>query len=208
MNKNTILIAFALGGFLIGIWLLLSPVSSSLISKSHHSPSISKQPSNTNRSLHINIQNEDQNKNNTSSNDKQKKIDPTIKAAAIDHYNTYLIQIIDDNPEDKNITLQKDPKTYTYIRGKIEGKQFTLRLPKAILEKPGIQLKITNLQTKETKLFKADFLAEVASLPEGGNYYLNIDLTGAGNIQTETRLPPTGVSAFPTILKTNKSQSN
>ena len=119
----------------------------------------------------------------------KKKIDPRIKAATIDHYNTYLIQLIDDNPADKDIHITKDPNSYKYVEGKISGKEFVMRVPVAVIDKPGIKLKITDLKTKKTKTIDASFLSELDSIPQGGSLRVDLDFNDPQDIRTEAKLP-------------------
>jgi hypothetical protein len=139
----------------------------------------------------------DKSNSKTNSSSNHEKIDPTIKAATIDHYNRYLIQIIDNDLENRKVLSQEDRNDYIYIQGKIDRNQFTLRVPKAVLEKPNIKLKIVNLKTKTSKTFNADFLSEAVSLPKGGSFRVYIDSEGSGNIRTEVRMPSTGTPPFP-----------
>ena len=127
-----------------------------------------------------------------------KEKNSSIETATVDHYYRYLIQLIDENPEDQNITLQKDPSTYTYIEGKVEGKQFVLRAPKAVLDRPNIKLKITDLETKKSKIINASFLSEAATLSDRGRFRVNINLE-TNDIQTKIE-EPEEYPPFPTFL--------
>ena len=128
----------------------------------------------------------------------KKKRDPSIKAATIDHYHTYLIQLIDENPEDRDIKLEKDPNSYRYVDGKVDGKEFVMRVPKAVVDRPGIKLKITNLKTKEHTIVDASFLSELDSLPRGGSFHVDIDTKNPNNVQTQAELPDE-YSPFPSF---------
>ena len=103
----------------------------------------------------------------------KKKRDPSIKAVALDHYGNYLIQLIDDNPEDRD--LEKEDSSYVVIEGKIDGKQFALKAPKVIIDRPGIKLKITNLKTKESTVLDATPLAEAGALSSKERIKFTID---------------------------------
>ena len=115
----------------------------------------------------------------------KKKIDPTIKAANIDHYGRYLIQLIDENPEDKDIRPSQNPKSYKYLEGKINGKQFVLKIPKTIIDSPNLKLRIIDLKTRKHTIINADFINEISSLPKLEQYYVDIDLDRPSDIQTK-----------------------
>ena len=125
-----------------------------------------------------------------------KKVDPTIKAATIDYYNNYLIQLIDENPEDRDLKLENKPGTYTDIEGKVNGKQYVLKVPK--IDRSGIKIRITDLKTKKITEIDASFLSEVVSLPEGSTFRANIDIRNPENIQTSVELPEEN-PPFPTL---------
>ena len=127
---------------------------------------------------------------------RKRRIDPTIKASAIDHYHTYLIQLIDKNPRD--IEIENSPDAYVYVEGKISGKDYVMRIPRIIAERADIKLRITNLKTKKTKEMDASFLLEAASLPVGGVLRANIDFNNPDNIETDVKLPEEN-PPFPTL---------
>ncbi len=131
---------------------------------------------------------------------KASKPDPSIKAAAVDHYHTYLIQLIDKNPEDRDIQITKDPKSYVYVDGKVDGKDFVMKVPKAIVDRPGIELKITNLKTKKVTTIDASFLAEIDSMPPRGSFRVKLNTQNPEDIQTEME-PPEEYPPFPTMTE-------
>ena len=126
------------------------------------------------------------------------KVDPTIKAATVDHYNNYLIQLIDENPEDKNLELEKKPDAYIYVEGKVNGKQYVLKAPRTVIVRPGIKLRITDLKTKKRVELDASFLSEAASLPVGSTFRANIDTQNPSSVQTSIELPEEN-PPFPTF---------
>jgi len=126
--------------------------------------------------------------------------DPTVKYKGVDHYGTYLIELIDTSSQ--SLPSNRDRQDEVLIQGRIDGKQFSMRLPRTILSSPELKLRITNLKSKEQKIIDATFLNELAGLPEGSSYWVSIDLQDPKNIQTKIKLPnPNGVEAFPTIPK-------
>ena len=203
MNKNVTLIIFAVAAIaIVGFLFLFTPkVSNSSLpintTLSSSSSSIAITINKTEATLKKTLPSTKQLKHPPKES-KKREIDPTIKAAAVDHYNAYLIQLIDENSKDQNIQPQRDPENYQYIEGKINGKHFVLRAPKAILERPNIKLKITNLKTKESKTLDASFLEEAASLPRGGQFLVNINLEHPDNIQTSIKEPEEN-PPFPTL---------
>lgn len=127
-----------------------------------------------------------------------KKVDPTIKAATIDHYNSYLIQLIDENPQDRDVHLvDNQPNSYIYVDGKVNGKEYVLKVPRAILNSSGIKLRITNLKTKKVTEIDAAFLSEAAALPSGATFRANID-TKTKDVVTDVDLPEEN-PPFPTL---------
>lgn len=128
----------------------------------------------------------------------EKKVDSSIKAATIDHYNKYLIQLIDKNPKDKDLKLENKPGTYVYVEGKVDGKQYVLRVPKSVITRPGIKLKITDLKTKKSTELDASFLSEAAFLPTGSTFRANIDTQNPNDVQTDIELPEEN-PPFPTF---------
>ena len=130
---------------------------------------------------------------------KKKKIDPTIKNVTVDHYRKYVIQLIDPNPEDKEIKLTNDPSKYIILSGKISGNQFALRVPKEIAYSSNLKLKITDIQTHKTKTIDANFINDLASM-QGSNSDLRVDIdfNNPKNIRVKTiEHPITEVSAIP-----------
>ncbi|MRJ03242.1 MAG: hypothetical protein C6I05_07320 [Epsilonproteobacteria bacterium] len=128
----------------------------------------------------------------------EERRDPTIKYRGLDHYSNYLIELIDTNPQDRDVVLKGD--NYRVVTGKINGKQFALKVPKEILSSPDLKLRITDLKTKKKVTIGADFLNELAGLPEEASYSVEIDLNDPENIQTKAYLPdPQGVGAFPKL---------
>ena len=199
MNKNLLLSFLAGGVLVVAVLMFFSPTNTAM-----QQPITPQQKAQTSsQTTIIKIQ---QNSSAFSQPSKkqqphQKKIvDPAIKAATIDHYNTYLIQLIDENPKDKDIQLQKDSESYQYIEGTINGKQFVLRAPKAVLDRSNIKLKITELKTKATKIIDASFLNEAAALPKGSQFQVNIDLKHPNDIQTNIKGPENN-PPFPTFNK-------
>ena len=126
------------------------------------------------------------------------KVDPTIKASTIDHYNNYLIQLIDKNPEDRELRLENKSNTYIYVEGKVDGKEYVLKVPKTVITRPGIKLKITDLKTKKSTELDASFLSEAASLPIGSTFKANIDTQHPSSVQTSVKLPEEN-PPFPTF---------
>ena len=203
MNKNIVLLGLgAIALVLVGALFLFSP------QKEHVSLTqpLSSQTSKNRENIDITYQKENpktgDNKSSKhqdiKSKPKPKKIDPSIKATTIDHYNTYLIQLIDKNPEDKDLKIENKPGSYVYVEGKVDGKEYVLKVPKAVATRPGIKLKITNLKTKKSIELDASFLSESASLPIGSTYRANIDTHNPNNIQTDIELPEEN-PAFPTF---------
>jgi hypothetical protein len=201
MNKNvflTLLTILAL--FIIAGLFFFIPQQTATQSK----PLSNHQTSSASPISHINIKMEKISSHNSAikqssstSTVHSKERNSSIKAATIDHYNQYLIQLIDENPEDQNIMLQKDPSTYMYIEGKVEGKQFVLRTPKAVIDRPNIKLKVTNLKTKKSKVIDASFLSEAATLPDRGRFHIDIDLK-TNSVQTKVE-EPEEYPPFPTF---------
>ena len=204
MNKNIVLLGLgAIAFVLVGGLFLFSPQKEHVLLLTQ---SLSSQTSTNKENITITYQKENQKSNddqhskyhNITSKPRPKKIDLSIKAATIDHYHTYLIQLIDKNPEDKDLRLENKPDSYVYVEGKVDGKEYVLRVPKAVATRPGIKLKITNLKTKKSVELDASFLSESASLPIGSTYRANIDTRNPNNIQTDIELPEEN-PAFPTF---------
>ncbi|SMC10184.1 hypothetical protein [Nitratiruptor tergarcus] len=197
MSKNIVILGIGAAVLILGLGIFLySP-------KNDTSPLTSMKQTSTN-SVEEDITIKKQTKSSSSIKKEkkkakpQRKIDPSIKAATIDHYHTYLIQVVDENPEDRNIKLEKDPSSYTYIEGKVSGKEFVMRVPKVVLDKPDVKLRITHLETKESKTLDASFLSEAASLEQGSQFRVDIDFDHPDNIQTQTKMPEER-SPFPGI---------
>jgi len=64
-----------------------------------------------------------------------------------------------------------------------------MRVPVAMIDKPGIKLKITDLKTKKTKTINASFLSELDSIPRGGSLRVDLDFNDPKDIRTEAKLP-------------------
>jgi hypothetical protein len=194
MNKNFVIIGIGAAALLVVLGLFLFSPKSDISSLQ---PLEQTSASSASKHLSITIKEHEKmasaikttKKKAESKKRPKKKRDPSIKAATIDHYHTYLIELIDKNPEDRDIKLQKEPDTYTYIEGKVSGKEFVMRVPKAVLDKPGVKLKIVDLKTKKSKMIDASFLSEAASLPRGSQFRVDIDFDHPDNIQTDTKLP-------------------
>ena len=199
MNKNVFLGAVAALAMVVVGWLLFfSPKSSVQPIKS----SLKMQQLEREQNVNV-VYSEKSQKQNVQTkkqflNEASKKVEPTIKAATIDHYNNYLIQLIDENPKDRNLKLENKPGTYTYIEGKINGKQYVLKAPKSVLDRPGIKIRITDLKTKKITEIDASFLSEAVSLPKGSTFRANIDTRNPENIQTSVELPEEN-PPFPTL---------
>ena len=199
MNKNVFLGAVAaLAVVVVGGLLFFSPESSvqpmEFLSKMQQP----KTKQNVDVVYHEKSQKKSAQTKKQSPKKAKKKVDPTIKAATIDHYNNYLIQLIDENPEDKDLKLENKPGTYVYIEGKVNGKQYVLKVPKNVLDRPGIKLRITNLKTRNTTEIDASFLSEAASLSVDSTFRANIDTNNPENIQTAVELPEEN-PPFPTL---------
>ncbi len=190
MNKNVLLGAVAaLALVLVGGLLFFSPSESV---KPIESVSKTQQPK-TEQNVDV-VYHEKKQEGNVQTKKQplkkaKKKVDPTIKAATIDHYNNYLIQLIDENPEDKDLKLESKPGTYVYVEGKVDGKEYVLKVPKTVITRPGIKLKITDLKTRKSTELDASFLSEAASLPIGSTFKANIDTQNPSSVQTSIELP-------------------
>lgn len=201
MNKNILLGIIGVASIaIVGVLVFLSPEKPNSLPK-QQSPQ--QQISQKQIDIHMSpaeSKSSDVEKKTKTKKPKQ-KIDPSIKAATIDHYNKYLLQLIDNRPNNKNITLTKND--YTFIVGKIDGNQFSLRTPKTILNHPNIKLKITNLETQKSKIIDAAFLSEAATLPKGSTFRMNINFENLDDIKTDINFPSTGLPPFPNTQLSN-----
>ena len=125
----------------------------------------------------------------------KKKIDTKIKTAGKDHYGRYLIQLIDPNPEDKNIPFSTHPQKFRFLEGKINGKEFVIKIPQAVAYSPNLQLRIIDLKTKKKTTIKADFINDIYNLPKNGILKVDIDFDNPQNTQINTIIPD-GPGAF------------
>ena len=199
MNKNVLLGAVAaLAIVVVGVLLFFSPDSSVQPMESSSKTEQPKTKQNIDVIYHEKSQKKSTQIKKQSPKKAKKKVDPTIKAAAIDHYHKYLIQLIDENPEDKDLKLENKPGTYVYVEGKVDGKEYVLKVPKSVVTRPGIKLKITDLKTKKSTELDASFLSEAASLPIGSTFRANIDTRNPNSVQTDVELPEEN-PAFPTF---------
>jgi hypothetical protein len=194
MNKNILLILITVGAVIMTALLFLSPNEEKNTISSEH---VSKASSIDKNSIQIRVENEKEN-NITIQKFKQitkvkKKKDPSIKYIGMDHYRTYIIELIDKNEEDKNIRLTDN--NYRIINGKIDGKQFIIQVPNAILNKSNLKLKFTNVKTQKSFTIDADFLNEVNGLPKNAAFWINIDSNNPGKISTQVAIPD-GIGAF------------
>jgi len=198
MNKNLLLVALgAVAVAVVGALVFVAPDDSSLIFEETKEQLIA-QKNNVAIEFQTQKPKEQKSQQKIQKSVPKKKRDHTIKSVSIDHYRNYLIQLIDDNPEDKDIQLKSDPASYRYIEGKVDGKQFVMKVPKELIDRPGVKLKITNLKTRKTTTMDASFLAELNSISEKGRLKVDID-TASASVQThlkeydpyvETALPP------------------
>jgi len=128
--------------------------------------------------------------------EKNRQIDPTIKYVGIDHYGRYIIKLIDTNPEDKDIQLTSNNSVS--LEGRINGKQFSMRVPREIVDSPNLKLKIIDRKTKLTKIIPAVFLSDLAGLSSDEVLFVDIDLSYPESIKVDlktfeeekTALPP------------------
>jgi len=199
MDKNILLgIVMALAIGVVGVLFSFSPKENIQVIKSTSEISQKmKQNNNIDVVYHGKSQKSTQIEQHTQKKS-SKKIDPTIKAATIDHYNNYLIQLIDENPEDKDLKLENEPGTYMYIEGKVNGKQYVLKVPKSVLDRPGIKIRVTDLKTKKITEIDASFLSEAVSLPVDSTFKADIDTNNPENVRTTVELPEEN-PPFPTL---------
>ena len=199
MNKNVLLGAVAtLAIIVVGGLLFFSPGENIQPIKSTSKMQQTTKQDNVNVVYHEKSQKRSTQTKKQPPKKAKKKIDSTIKAATIDHYNNYLIQLIDKNPEDKDLKLENKPGTYVYVEGKVDGKQYVLKVPKAVVTRPGIKLKITDLKTRKSMELDASFLSEAATLPRGSTFRADIDTQNPNNVQTDIELPEEN-PPFPTF---------
>ncbi len=128
---------------------------------------------------------------------KKKPIDTTIKAVSIDQGGRYYIELIDPNPEDKDIKPTNDPKHYIPVTGKIDKSFFYLKVPKELVGKPNIKLKIIKRNTHEKKEMPATFIQDLPSIQSGGRLNVLINFKKK-SINTKIHIPKyREVSAIP-----------
>ena len=201
MNKNALLILIAIAALITTILVSFYPYTETNSLNFDHT---SVAPSSTDKkSTEIQIKVKNKKETNISINrskkiSKIKEKDPSVKYIGMDHYRNYIIELIDKNEEDKNIRLTNN--NYRIINGKIDGKQFIIQVPNAILGKPNLKLKITNTKTQESFIIDADFLNEVNGLPKNAAFWVNIDSGNPDKISTQVAIPD-GIGAFDGLSK-------
>jgi len=173
MNKNLLLVALgAVAVAVVGALVFVAPEDEEFVFDKKASSEESLAISSDVR-IERTVRTTPPSKKVTTKKTQKKKRDPSIKAVAIDHYGNYVIQLIDDNPEDRD--LEKQDRSYVLIEGKIDGKQFALKAPRVIIDRPGIKLKVTNLKTKEATVLDATPLAEAGALSPKEQIRFTID---------------------------------
>ncbi|SMC10177.1 hypothetical protein [Nitratiruptor tergarcus] len=204
MNKSLILFGIAIGSiFLILFIFFYNPSSSVSLDDSQNNflqNSSSSEPS-IKITLHSNKKKEavDIKREKKKNIVKKKPIDTTIKAISRDHGGKYYIELIDPNPEDKNIKPTSNPQHYIPVTGKIDNSFFYLKVPKELLGKPDIKLRIIKRNTHEIKEIPATFMDDLPSVQNGERLNVTIDFN-KNTINTKVRTPQYGeVSALPHI---------
>ena len=105
----------------------------------------------------------------------RKNLDPKIKAQTIDHSGTYLLEIIDNSQENKDVKPVYAPEKYYPISGQINGNFYFLQVPKNLVLTEQTKIKITNLKTKKVIEKNADFLSEAMGYDEKNIPKININ---------------------------------
>ncbi len=200
MNKNVLLGAVAaLALVIVGALLFFSPNESVKPMESASKVQQPKTKQNVDVVYHEKSQKKSVHTKKQSLKKAKKKVNPTIKAAAVDHYHRrYLIQLIDKSQSNEELEKKNKSDIYIYVEGKINGKNYRLKIPRNVVTRPGIKLKVTDLKTKKSTELDASFLAEAETLPKNAIFKANISTYNPKRIQTGVEMLDS-VSAFPPV---------
>ncbi len=124
---------------------------------------------------------------------KKRDVNTSIKYVGMDHYKKYVIALVDENPEDKDINVANS--RYRIVDGEIDKKQFIIKVPEKILDRPNLKLYIKDIKSGKSVNVNADFLNELAGMPKSTIYKVNIDTTDPDNVVTKA-IVPSGNGAF------------
>jgi len=128
----------------------------------------------------------------------KKKMDPTIRVVTFDRYKTFMLQLIDPGAKEsiKNLSY----KDYYAVEGKIDNKPFYLKVPKEIVEKDNVVLKIINLKNGEKIEITPSFLKDLPSIDNEGRLIVNLSTKEPNSFDTDIRYPdPELKTALPPI---------
>lgn len=125
----------------------------------------------------------------------EKKRDPKIKYVGTDLYRKYVITLIDKNPEDKDIFLSNNQKDSVLVNGEIDGNQFTLQVPKRIVDSPNLKLKVVDRKTGKSQTYSADFINTLSSLSKKKYFTVKLNFSNPEKIETNIYTPE-GPGAF------------
>ena len=178
MNKKILYSLLAISGVGILLWTLI-PISNKI--DTTNSIGIVASHSSSADQIKISFSISHAHEKKQKSSKKPLYLEKKVKYATEDLARKYRILLIDENPQNTDVTIEHG---YKSVIGTIDGSRFVLKVPRKSLESGVLKLVVIDKRSDKKKEIDAEFLQELNTLDTQQEYHINLKFNDIKNYNT------------------------